>query len=133
MSSKKQILVQDYSEKSFVLRGEETKEYKDQIITLGGKWNSKLSGGGGWIFSNKQKDKVKNWLDDETSKNSIETSKNLIETSKKSIETSIDSDMNRIEKKLDKIISLLEKNNINISDCEEDEKIPIKRLLGSKK
>jgi hypothetical protein len=51
----------DYSEKSFVVRGN-TKEYKDKLKELGGKWNSNLTDGGGWIFSNTRKDKVEEWL-----------------------------------------------------------------------
>jgi hypothetical protein len=50
--------VQDYSEKSIVVRGEETKKYKEELKTLGGKWNAGLQGGGGWIFSKKLEDKV---------------------------------------------------------------------------
>jgi len=43
------ITVEPYSEKSFVLRGN-TKEHKDKIKELGGKWNSGLRGGVGWIM-----------------------------------------------------------------------------------
>lgn len=47
----------DYSEKSVVVRGD-TKEHKEELKKLGGKWNGNLQGGGGWIFSKKCEDKV---------------------------------------------------------------------------
>ena len=50
----------DYSDKSFLICGDDTKDHKESIKTLGGKWNSTLKG---WIFP-KTKDKlVKEWLD----------------------------------------------------------------------
>ena len=55
--------IEDYSLKSFVLRGD-TKQYKDEIKSLKGKWNPKLKGGAGWIFSYKQLDTVKSWIQD---------------------------------------------------------------------
>ena len=56
------LKIDTYSDKSFVIRGEETKEYKDKLKDLGGKWNSNLKDGGGWIFSNNNKNKVQEWL-----------------------------------------------------------------------
>jgi hypothetical protein len=42
-----------YSEKSFILVGD-TKQFKEQIKNIGGKWNSKLKNNHkGWIFSKK--------------------------------------------------------------------------------
>ena len=57
------INVEKYSEKSFVIYGN-TKEYKDKIKELGGKFNSNLKVGPGWIFSNIKFDKVKEWLNE---------------------------------------------------------------------
>jgi hypothetical protein len=47
----------DYSEKAIVVRGN-TKEYKDQLKSLGGKFNANLRDGAGWIFPKKDEDKV---------------------------------------------------------------------------
>ena len=47
----------NYSEKSFAVTGE-TKEYKEDLKKLGGKWNSNLSCGAGWIFNVKSKYEV---------------------------------------------------------------------------
>ena len=57
----KDIFLHSYSDKSFVVRGD-TKPYKDKIKELGGKWNSNLTDGGGWIFPNTKKDKVNEWI-----------------------------------------------------------------------
>lgn len=44
------LTVEDYSEKSIVVRGD-TRPHKDKLKMLGGKWNPGLRDGGGWIFS----------------------------------------------------------------------------------
>jgi len=61
---KKNLILKDYSEKSFVISGE-TKNFKEELKSIGGKWNSNLKDGPGWIFSNKRKEKVQKWLIDE--------------------------------------------------------------------
>jgi hypothetical protein len=52
------LSVSDYSEKAIVVRGEDTKSYTQQLGALGGKYNDRLRGGPGWIFSKKMEDKV---------------------------------------------------------------------------
>ena len=50
----------NYSERSFVIFGDDTVVYKELIKTLGGKWNRNLTHPitgekfGGWIFSNRK-------------------------------------------------------------------------------
>jgi hypothetical protein len=44
------IEIVDYSEKSFAVIGD-TKPIKDELKKLGGRWNSHLTCGAGWIFS----------------------------------------------------------------------------------
>lgn len=55
----------DYSEHSIVVIGD-TKEHKEQLKQLGGKYNPKLTISGekviGWVFSNKNKDSVIKFL-----------------------------------------------------------------------
>jgi hypothetical protein len=51
------LTCENYTEKSIVVRGD-TKEYKEELKKLGGKYNANLKGGGGWIFSKKVEDKV---------------------------------------------------------------------------
>lgn len=55
------INILNYTEKSFVLVGD-TKEYKDEIKNIGGKWNPKLKNCKGWIFSKKNLNKVEDML-----------------------------------------------------------------------
>ena len=43
------LYLEEYSEKAIVVRGE-TKSCSEDLKTLGGKYNPKLRGGGGWIF-----------------------------------------------------------------------------------
>lgn len=57
--SKYQIV--DYSDKAIAVAGD-TKEIKDQLKALGGRYNPKLSCGAGWIFSKKVEDKVRELL-----------------------------------------------------------------------
>lgn len=47
----------DYSEKAFALIGE-TKELKDELKKLGGRFNARLSCGAGWIFSKEKSEKA---------------------------------------------------------------------------
>ena len=54
--------IQDYTDKSFVLFGDDTKKYKDCIKEMGGKWNANLKIGPGWVCSNNQKDAVREWM-----------------------------------------------------------------------
>lgn len=51
------LSVEDYSEKCIVVRGD-TKPHKDQLKQLGGKWNSRLRDGPGWIFPKRIEDDV---------------------------------------------------------------------------
>ncbi|MGN6440202.1 MAG: hypothetical protein ACTHMM_26990 [Agriterribacter sp.] len=46
------VQIIDYSEKAFAVIGD-TKPIKDLLRSMGGKWNSYLSCGAGWIFSKK--------------------------------------------------------------------------------
>jgi len=52
----------EYSEKAIVVRGESTKTYKEQLKTLGGKYNASLRGGAGWIFSKTSQGKVNKFI-----------------------------------------------------------------------
>lgn len=49
----------DYSEKAFAVIGD-TKPVKDQLKELGGRWNSHLKCGAGWIFSKRHLGAVEN-------------------------------------------------------------------------
>ena len=66
--------IKDYTDKSFVLCGEETKNHKDYIKELGGKWNANLKTGPGWIFSMNQKEKVHEFIKTTDSKDGWKSS-----------------------------------------------------------
>jgi hypothetical protein len=57
------MIIQDYSEKSFVVRGEDTKKFKDTLKEFGGKWNSSLKDGAGWIFSSIHKERIEKFIE----------------------------------------------------------------------
>ena len=82
--------IQDYTDKSFVLFGDDTKKYKDCIKEMGGKWNANLKIGPGWVFSSNQKDTVREWLKSTNESTPIINKKdwmrnNIIEQHKKSV------------------------------------------------
>ena len=132
MTSTPSINIQEYSDKTFVVRGD-TKPYKESLKNLGGKWNSRLSEKdsgekfGAWLFFNTKRDSVEEWFSkgchiDEESK--YENRFNI------GVE-----DFKRLEKKLDMVLELLNKNlsiEINSDDDVEEflaTKSPRKRLL----
>ena len=55
------IQLLEYTEKSVALVGD-TREIKDTLKQLGGKWNSRLKCGAGWIFPKSKVDKIKSTL-----------------------------------------------------------------------
>lgn len=57
-----EIQVIEYSEKSFAVIGEKTKEIKEKLIELGGGYNRHLKCGAGFIFSNKRLENVIEYL-----------------------------------------------------------------------
>ena len=61
-ASQNLLSVVDYSEKSFVVSGELTRKYKDNLKAMGGRFNKNLTYNGqnltGWVFGLKNKEKV---------------------------------------------------------------------------
>ena len=51
------LTIEQYSDKAIVVRGD-TQPYKEDLKNIGGKWNSALKGGGGWIFPNIKRSNV---------------------------------------------------------------------------
>jgi hypothetical protein len=64
----KSVSIISYTEKSIVVVGD-TKQHKDSLKTLGGKWNSSLTNKEtgekfmGWIFYNSKRNEIQNWID----------------------------------------------------------------------
>jgi len=127
------LTVEEYSEKALVVRGE-TQEHKEQLKELGGKWNARLRGGGGWIFSKKKEADVMEYI---SSGNITAPDTKPVEKKKREKSTDSSKDLCRMEKKIDKNTALLEKliallkdGTVVESDGESsEEEAPRKRLL----
>ena len=115
------LFLEQYSEKSFVLLGSDTKLFKDEIKVIGGKWNNSLSSKegnkfGGWIFPNTKKNVVSNWILTKNKKKEIENPE--IPTSDLDLEFDIDINIRKyIDKKINKII---EKKIKELLKCENE-------------
>lgn len=72
-----EINIVEYSESSFAVQGN-TFGYKNDLRTLGGKYNAKLRGGPGWIFSFASEKKVREYI--ETGKLPVSLEKEKSET-----------------------------------------------------
>ena len=58
------ITLEEYSEKSIVLRGIQTANYKNKLVSMNGKWNPHLKGGAGWIFSKRHLSDLRNFIEE---------------------------------------------------------------------
>jgi hypothetical protein len=56
------IILENYSEKAIVVKGN-TNQYKTELMSMGGKYNSNLKGGAGWIFPAFKESVVRKWLE----------------------------------------------------------------------
>ena len=129
------LSIREYSAKSFVIIGD-SREFKDQIKTLGGKWNTKLmiddNLSSGWIFPNSLRENVDKWfLSGELKSNFQNNSIKVTE------ESSLREELDQIKKKLDNILSLLNSKKISLENNDEsdDDDFKVKRtsLLPKRK
>lgn len=131
------IYIENYSEKSFVLKGE-TQNFKDDIKKIGGKWTTgftdKKTGEkfAAWLFFINKKSEVEKWINGNKSediKNICSDVKKLCSDVKKSEDKNDKNDykdiLNRllkIENSICEIYKELKKNNKkSIEDYEEDD------------
>lgn len=149
------ISITDYTEKSFVIRGNTT-PYKEVLKNFGGKWNDRLRDGEGWIFPMTKKSELEQWkLTGAFSNTRISFSNPSSENSQSSDKSNIIlNEIKTLKNKIDKIEKLLEyivkqnfqqkveeeldteeegveesKGEIIEEDSSEEEKIPVRRLL----
>lgn len=54
--------IETYSEKAVVVKGPDTRYHKEKLKAMGGKWNSALKGGCGWIFSATKESELREWI-----------------------------------------------------------------------
>ena len=75
------LYIEDYSEKSIVVRGTETKTHKEGLKNLGGKYNMNLKGQPGWVFPKTKSQSVQafisNCLENNVNSNQTTLSKNI--------------------------------------------------------
>ena len=147
------IYIEEYSPKSFVVRGG-TKPHKDSLLALGGKWNSSLtdkqSGDkfGAWLFWGEKRKEITEWIEKgcKTVERTQQTGVFEKSQSSSSSENSRDN-TSRLEAKIDALTKMVEslcryhkingeKNPVQLySDIESDEDVPPvkpKRLLSKK-
>jgi hypothetical protein len=86
-----QLTLEEYSEKSFVIRGD-SKEYKEQLKTGYGKWNTGLKGGPGWIFSKKNMNTMKLFVNKINNETELEEERKEYNQKFKPMEAKYDSD-----------------------------------------
>jgi hypothetical protein len=57
------LILEEYSSLSLVVYGN-TKDYKEDLKKLGGKYNPNLKKGAGWIFSKKFESEIRKWIEE---------------------------------------------------------------------
>ncbi len=57
------ITIEPYTDASFKVSGELTRNFSNELKEFSGRFNPNLRGGAGWIFSNKQFDKLSAFVD----------------------------------------------------------------------
>lgn len=143
------ITITDYSEKSFVVRGD-SQPHKDALKNLGGKWNTRLRDEPGWIFPMTKKAEVQKWQQTGTISeigSRVAFYENEAKTGSSSSDRIIFSELRKMRETIDRLEKLVitlteklldeEKNEereiLVLADSEDDyeeEKVPSKRLLG---
>ena len=113
----KDIILEQYSEKCFILKGN-TIQYKQDIKQLGGMWNPSLKA---WIFPNSKREVIEKWLD--KGEKTVEPVKQYFESpvienyrekkpesnSSSNSESNLHYRIDVLEKKMDMIIEILNK------------------------
>lgn len=129
----------DYTPKSFVVIGEDTRAQKENLKKLGGKWNSRLTDKntgdkfGGWIFFSDLRPSVEKWL--KNPKKLPETSSSFKDSNPRMEQ--LEKRVKELETELENIKRLVMSGNsvdsseyANVlSESDEEDRIPRKRLL----
>ena len=124
------LTVEDYSEYSFVVRGD-TRPHLNSLKNLGGKWNSRLKDGACWIFPKRLKGDIEQWIEsgkvNRTSGNNLCGSPrpNTNITQHKLYDNNLGKKVMELEKKIDKLSYMFEKV-IKILDIADDLNYEIK-------
>jgi hypothetical protein len=130
--------IEDYTEKSFVVFGE-TKNFKETLKELGGKYNSNLKVGPGWVFSKSNKEQVEQWMNSISNikyisnikskeEREFSMSKMIDEYSNKIFEIDEDFDLKKMDKYRMSFLQMLisKKNEISF---EEFNKLDVDKII----
>lgn len=103
------VYIEEYSAKSFVVRGD-TQQYKDTLKNMGGKWGNsftdKNSGEkfGAWLFWSAKRNELEEWL-----RNGMNTvTKKIVETTVKNTLKSSDNVFKRLEQLESMIVDVVD-------------------------
>ena len=124
-----QLYIEDYSEKSIVVRGE-TRKYSEQLKKFSGLFNSNLRGGAGWIYSKNKREEIQAFI------NSLQAGVSEIkEAVDVAVTPGIEARLKTIEDKLDMLIQAFQslktqsKCETIQEDGEDEEQVRPRRLL----
>jgi hypothetical protein len=140
------LKVEYYSEKCIVVRGEDTTKAKEHLLSMGGKYNSRLRGGPGWIFPKTKEIIVRDFTDDgkipkaqEYRKSSSYQNTGSTDSRLHAKVDKLSNDLKKMSLKLEKLITRVlthvdpdEDGLIIVDDSEEessDDEPPMPRLL----
>jgi hypothetical protein len=133
------VYIEDYSPKSFVVRGD-TQPYKEQLKNMSGKWTNGLTDNetgekfGAWLFWSAKKPEIQEWL----SKDPVK------ENSNNNIKESLEERVQRLESTVSHLVGIIQKIGLETKkplddcvdyyeDCDEEQIIQPKRLLKKNK
>lgn len=98
----------NYTDKSFVVSGS-TKEFKEQLMALGGRYNPHLKTGPGYIFSNKKEQEVTDFV--ENHNNSVSNDLSIIKPAKTITTNKSSNDILLVDNQLNKPVKSSYNNN----------------------
>lgn len=108
------LKVEYYSEKCIVVRGEDTNKVKDHLLSLGGKYNSRLRGGPGWIFPKTKEMVVRDLTDDGKIPQAKEYKKSASSTYQ-TVSGVTATDITRMHAKIDKLDNAVSKMRVEMA------------------
>lgn len=136
--SSKNLLATEYSEKSFVVRGD-TQKHKDALLALGGKWNTRLRDGPGWIFPTRLRDNYTTWfrtdklvqspfqgVERENQPRQQELSR--LEGHVSALTKEVQS-LKEMMRRVSVALNVVEEEEVVVEESEEEDEAPRKRLL----
>jgi hypothetical protein len=133
VQNKKNINITEYSDKSFVVRGD-IGNITEDLTNLGGKFNNRLRGGEGWIFSKSKQANVEKYKQNGVviSQDSFSSNTNQSSYQNKGSSTiSSPAQLARIEKQMSNLTKMITViyNSIVEDEFSEEDVAPRRRLL----